>query len=133
MQYKIWNGASAIVIDSTRILMVRGKGANSWGVPSGEIEEGETSEVACIREVWEETGYKVKISKTLHTKNTTIEDYDVTTTYFLCEIIGGSIQYHDPDELVEEIAWKSVEEIENIEHAYPEDKEMIKQMLISRK
>ena len=131
MQYKVWNGASAIVIDNKRVLMVRGKETNSWGVPSGEIEEGETSEVACIRELWEETGYKAKILKTLHTKNIVIKDYDVTTTYFLCEIIGGSIQYHDPDGTVEEIAWKSLDEIESIVHDYPEDKEIIKQLILS--
>ncbi|MFJ7730625.1 NUDIX hydrolase [Lysinibacillus sp. NPDC097231] len=128
MQYKIWNGASAIVINDHKVLMVRSKGTNSWGVPSGEIENNEKPEEACIREVWEETGYKVTINKPLHTKKTFIKDYEVTTAYFLCEIIGGSIQYHDPDDIIEEIAWKSIEEIKNIEHDYPEDKEILMQM-----
>lgn len=60
------------------------------------VEDGETVEEACIREVAEETGYEVKIVKALHTKKTIIKEYKVTTQYFLCEITGGDIQYKDP-------------------------------------
>ena len=51
MQYKIWNGASAIVIKDNHILMVRTKNSNSWSVPSGEVEANETAKETCIREV----------------------------------------------------------------------------------
>ena len=129
MQYKIWNGASAIIIKDNRVLMVRTKNSNSWGVPSGGVEVGETAKETCIREIAEETGYKAKIVKELHTKKTIIKDYKVTTQYFLCEITGGKIQYQDPDDEIEEISWKNDSEISKLIYTYPEDQEVIGQLL----
>ena len=126
---KEWIGAAAIIISRGKLLMVRGKDRNSWSVPSGGIECGETSEQACIREVWEETGYKAKIIQALHTKKAMIKMYDVTTDYFLCEIIAGVITYHDPDKIIVEIAWKSVVELEKLPLDYPEDKDILLTLL----
>ena len=131
MQFKIWNGASAIVIKDNRVLMIRTKNSNSWGVPSGEVEAGETTKDACIREILEETGYEAKIIKELHTKKTIIKNYKVTTQYFLCEVTGGEIKYQDPDKEIEEISWKNRSEISKLIHTYPEDQEIIEQLLDS--
>lgn len=128
---KVWNGAAAIIISRGKLLMVRGKGRNSWSVPSGGVECGETSEQTCIREVWEETGYKVKVIQVLHTKKAMIDTFNVTTDYFLCEIITGDITYQDPDKIITEIAWKSVDEVEKIPHDYPEDKGLLLKLLKS--
>ncbi|MFL0583245.1 NUDIX domain-containing protein [Solibacillus silvestris] len=105
--------------------------SNSWSIPSGGVEDGETVEEACIREVAEETGYEVKIVKELHTKKTIIKEYKVTTQYFLCEITGGDIQYKDPDEEIEEISWMNSNEISKLIYTYPEDQEVIEQLLSS--
>ena len=129
MQYKVWNGASAIVIKDHRVLMVRIKNSKSWGVPSGGVEVGETAKETCIREIAEETGYKAKIVKELHTKKKIIQDYKVTTQYFLCEITGGEIQYRDPDEEIEEISWKTSSDISKLIHTYPEDQEVIEKCI----
>lgn len=129
MQYKYWNGASAIIIKNNHVLMIRTKGSNSWNIPSGGVEMGETAEEACIREIAEETGYEAKIVKELHTKKTIIKEYKVTTKYFLCEITGGNIQYQDPDEEIEEIAWKNSDEISKIIHTYPEDQIIIENLI----
>ncbi|MCH7323904.1 NUDIX hydrolase [Solibacillus sp. MA9] len=131
MDYKIWNGASAIIIKENKVLMVRGKDTNSWGVPSGGVEQGESAWQACIREIWEETGYKARIIQPLHIKKTIIENYKVTTQYFLCEIIDGEITYHDPDQTIVEIAWKGYDEIAQIQHDYNEDQKVIMQLLVN--
>lgn len=131
MQYKLWNGASAIIIKDNCVLMIRTIDSNSWSIPSGGVEVGETLEEACIREVAEETGYEVKIVKELHTKKTIIKEYKVTTQYFLCEITGGDIQYKDPDEEIEEISWMNSSEISKLIYTYPEDQEVIEQLLSS--
>ena len=129
MQYKLWNGASAIIIKDNRVLMIRTKNSNSWSIPSGGLEVGETVEEACIREIKEETGYEAKVVKELFIKETNIKEYKVTTQYFLCEITGGEIQYQDPDEEIEEISWKNSIEISKLTHTYPEDQEVIEQLL----
>ena len=129
MQYKIWNGSSAIVIKDNHVLMVRTKNSNSWSVPSGGVEANETAKETCIREVLEETGYEAKVIKELHTKETIIKDYKVTTQYFLCEVTGGEIQYYDPDEEIEEISWKNSSDISTLFLTYPEDREIIEQLL----
>lgn len=122
---KVWNGAAAVIIAENKILMVKDKESMAWSIPSGGIEEGESPEQACIREVWEETGYKTEAKKPLHIKRAVIENYDVTTSYFLCEVIEGQISYQDPDDAIEEIAWKTYEEVSVLQHGFPEDKKML--------
>lgn len=129
MQYKLWNGASAIIIKDNCVLMIRTKNSNSWSIPSGGVEVGETVEEACIREITEETGYEARIVKKLFIKETIIKEYKVTTQYFLCEITGGEIQYQDPDKEIEEISWKNSNEISKLIHTYPEDQVVIEQLL----
>ena len=65
----------------------------------------------------------------MHTKKTIIKEYKVTTKYFLCEVTGGEIQYHDPDEDIEEILWKNRTDITTLMLTYPEDKEIIERLL----
>lgn len=91
----------------------------------GGVEVDETVEEACIREIAEETGYEAKIVKELHTKKTIIKEYKVTTQYFLCEITGGEIQYQDPDEEIEEIAWKNGNEISKLMLTYLKIKKLL--------
>jgi bis(5'-nucleosidyl)-tetraphosphatase len=51
--------AGGIVIgDGGAIAMVRSKNSQSWLFPKGHIEEGETDEIAALREIEEETGLK---------------------------------------------------------------------------
>ena len=55
--------ASAFVIDPStkKILLVKHKKFKKWVQPGGHIEHGEVPEEAAIREVYEETGIKVKL------------------------------------------------------------------------
>ncbi|WP_339215910.1 NUDIX domain-containing protein [Ornithinibacillus sp. FSL M8-0202] len=63
-----WRGSAAICIHNREVLMVRAKGSSQWAVPSGGIEEGETPELCCIREVKEETGYAVTVKEEIYVK-----------------------------------------------------------------
>lgn len=52
-------GGRAILYDGERVLLVRHGYMPGWQFPGGGIEAGEAIEVGAIREVLEETGYKV--------------------------------------------------------------------------
>ncbi len=120
---KVWQGSAGVVIDQDKILMVKSKASGKWSIPSGEIETGESPQQACIREVWEETGFRTEVKEQLHTKNVQIGNYEVTSHYFLCKVISGDICFHDPDNEIDEITWKTQAELKELLHDYPEDQE----------
>ncbi|MCM3005132.1 NUDIX hydrolase [Priestia koreensis] len=123
---KEWFGSAAVCInEKNEILMVKGYNSDMWAIPSGGIEEGETPEECCVREVLEETGYEVVIMDKLFIKKTTIKDIKVKTHYFKVKKVGESIGINDPDKIIEEVDWKLLSDIEKIKHAYPEDKEFL--------
>jgi 8-oxo-dGTP diphosphatase len=84
-----------------------------WAVPSGGFEEGESPEECCIREIKEETGYDVKITKLLRIKEITIKGIKVKIYYFKVQKIGESIGINDPDRLIAAAEWKSLNENKN--------------------
>lgn len=54
-----------MVLNKGRVLTISSEIRNSIGLPKGGIDEGETPEVAAVREVKEETGYDVEIIRKL--------------------------------------------------------------------
>lgn len=105
--------------------MVKEKVSKRWSVPFGKIEEGESAQQACIREVREETGIIVSVEKAPHTKKAVIGDYDVEIYYFRCEMCAGEIAYADPDREIEKVAWYNHDELLKIEHDYPDDVKLL--------
>lgn len=122
---EVWNGAAAVIIKENKILMVQHKESMNWSVPSGGIEYGENPEQACVREAWEETGYRIEVKSSVNIKKTSIQNFDVTTHYFLCATIGGELAYNDPDDAIEEVAWKTPTDLLSINLSYIEDREML--------
>lgn len=55
--------ASVFVInpENKKILLIKHKKFNKWVQPGGHIEDDETPEEAALREVYEETGVRVKL------------------------------------------------------------------------
>ncbi|NMH74560.1 GNAT family N-acetyltransferase [Bacillus sp. RO2] len=127
---KEWHGSAAICFnENNEVLMVRSNDSIGWSVPSGGIEIGETPEECCIREVKEETGYEVRIIESLFVKESVIKGINVNTHYFKVEKIGESVGINDPDKTIIEAAWKTLLELVNLIHMYPEDLEIIQRVL----
>jgi 8-oxo-dGTP pyrophosphatase MutT (NUDIX family) len=59
-------GVRAVLIDRSRVLMVRHTYLPGWQFPGGGVEPGETAELAAARETMEETGYFVHGRPELH-------------------------------------------------------------------
>lgn len=63
-------GCSAVVLDSMgNILLVRRADNGRWAVPGGYMEPGESVTEACAREVWEETGIRVRVGRLIGVYN----------------------------------------------------------------
>ena len=59
---EIHHSSGGVVIHDNKLLLIHWPPPrDSFDFPKGTIEPGETSEQACLREVFEETGYKTKI------------------------------------------------------------------------
>lgn len=58
-------GCSAIIFDANRekVLLTRRTDNGRWCLPGGAMEAGESAAEACIREVREETGLNVRVTR----------------------------------------------------------------------
>ncbi len=96
----------------------------TWSVPSGGREVDETYQACCLREVEEETGYQTEVSQFIKVKTGYYDQpqlaYEVH--YFLLNKIAGQMNIQDPDQLIYEIAWKSIGEIRSLKMSFPEDR-----------
>jgi mutator protein MutT len=65
---KIRHLSAGIVLDKGRVLMVRrkyGKNKGTWCVPGGFLEDNESLEDCCVREIKEETNIDVRVIREL--------------------------------------------------------------------
>lgn len=85
-------GCRGIVIKDSRMLISHEVNADYYLIPGGGLEENETLEECCVREVCEETGYIVKTNCHFLTMNEYYEEYKYVSHYFICDIIGKSEQ-----------------------------------------
>ena len=60
-------GCSATIFDGKRekVLLTQRMDNGRWCLPGGHMESGESATEACEREVWEETGLKVRATRLL--------------------------------------------------------------------
>ena len=86
--------AAVIFDDQKRIFLVKltYQRFHPWGLPGGGLEYSETAEDAAIREVWEETGFKVQIEKLLLNKTFSPDKFAM---YYLCTIKDGVFRASD--------------------------------------
>jgi ADP-ribose pyrophosphatase YjhB (NUDIX family) len=128
---KTWYGSAGVCInDKSGILMVlqgTPEEIKTWSIPSEGLEKGETFEECCKREIEEETGYIVNIVQELQIKKGFYEEHDLNyeVHYFLVKVVGGSRKIQDPDQLIYDIRWISLDSLKTLELSFPEDREYL--------
>ncbi len=85
-------GCRGIVIKDSCMLISHEVNTDYYLIPGGGVEENETAEACCTREICEESGYIVKPVTHFLTMNEYYEEYKYVNHYFLCEIIRKSEQ-----------------------------------------
>jgi 8-oxo-dGTP pyrophosphatase MutT (NUDIX family) len=114
-----------------RYLLIKNKRSANWGFPKGHIELGETEEETAIREVFEETGLKIRIvpgfvKKSEYTIQGKIEK---SVSIFLAET--DETEYKLQEEEIEECDWYNYEDAlrilnyENDKHILAEAKKFL--------
>ncbi len=78
-----------------------------WNFPAGHLDDGETIFEGAIREVFEETGCKVKLTKMLPIISS--KERDIVRITFLTEILEENIHF-DPSEILD-AKWIEIEDI----------------------
>ena len=130
-----WKGAAGICVnENNEVLMVlQGPPGEEkkWGVPSGGQEPGETLKESCEREFLEETGLMVRAMEELTVKSGVYDNAAVSFElyYFRVEITGGEILVNAGDEWIQDVAWKPISRLSELELAYPDDIALIESLV----
>lgn len=77
-----------ILIKNDKILLTYEVNTDQYFIPGGGLENNESSEECCVRELAEETGCIVKTNKQYLTINEYYEEWLFVSHYYICEYIG---------------------------------------------
>jgi len=87
------------VFKEGKILLVREKIDDGWTMPGGWADVGDSPAKGAEREVWEESGFRVRASKVVGVYDAnraeTLELYHAVKLVFLCDIISGEARTSD--------------------------------------
>ena len=107
--------SGCVIIRDNKILMVKEakkKCYGQWNYPAGHVDEFEKITDAAIREVFEETGCKVKLKGVLPIVSLDLEKETHILVRFMADILEENIKF-DKDEILE-VKWIDIEEIKNM-------------------
>ncbi len=93
-----------------------------WSFPKGKLEVGETSELAALREVREETGMTCRLVRFIgHTEYVDRKGRPKAVAYWVMAAEGG---FFTPNEEVDELRWLSLDNASRL-LSYPRDRELV--------
>lgn len=89
---KIRIASRAIITDGDKILLSHELNTGVYLIPGGGLEQGESLEDCCKREIREETSYEITVGRHMFTVNEYYKNMLYISNYFLCEIVGRGEQ-----------------------------------------
>lgn len=122
---------STVVIRNNQLLIVQeGKPSNQgkWNIPSGRVEESEKVTDAAVREVFEETGYQIKLTGFSGIYRFYSESGNlITRINFVGEITGGESKCDGKEILA--VKWIELDEFSKMDNSELWNGESIRQIL----
>lgn len=112
--YKYIEAAGGIVQRKKSFLVIKRKGF--WDIPKGKIEKGESSEVACVREISEECGidgHQITrpLVNTYHVMNWKGQKALKKTFWFMLRYDGSKKVLPALEEDITEVVWMNEDEL----------------------
>jgi ADP-ribose pyrophosphatase YjhB (NUDIX family) len=126
----MWTGGVRVIIRNAdgRVLLVRQShdGRDIWMLPGGMIEDGENAAEAAVREVFEETGLKIRVGPLIwHAEEVSTRRGSRFVNFFLAEAAEGRPKLgSDPEldagsQVMRELGFFSREEAAALPELYP--------------
>lgn len=98
-----------------------------WNIPAGHLERGETIFEGAIREIFEETGCKVRLKNVLPVMSKDIENTTLIIITFTTELLEENISFDEKEIL--DVKWISKEELLNMPDEKLRDEKRIRRTL----
>ncbi|MCR8843305.1 NUDIX domain-containing protein [Paenibacillus sp. SC116] len=119
--------AAVVRNEEDHILFIRKGNEQTWGLPAGAIEIGETPAQAITREVYEETGLTIQPTQIIGVFGGEKYQYQYSNGHqveylvivFQCSIISGKLEAKDAE--AEQLSFFNESEIPNIAIPYPKE------------
>jgi ADP-ribose pyrophosphatase YjhB (NUDIX family) len=112
------------VVQDGKILLIQERADGMWAMPGGWADLGNSPASVAEREVWEESGYRVKADKVVAVIDANriqpMEFYHAYKIIFLCKLVGGeprtsyetlAVDFFDPDHLPPLSSYRTNEEM----------------------
>jgi 8-oxo-dGTP pyrophosphatase MutT (NUDIX family) len=120
-------GVAAIVRDERGRILVQQQHDDAWSLPAGAIEPGESPTAAVIREVFEETGLRVRPARvaavvggsSCRVRYPHGDEVEYVVTVFDCETLGGSTIASNDE--TKRLAYFHVSEMPALAFSYPRE------------
>ena len=112
------------VVQDGKILLIQERADGMWAMPGGWADLGNSPASVAEREVWEESGYRVKAEKVVAVIDANriqpMEFYHAYKIIFVCKLLGGesrtsyetlAVDFFDPDRLPPLSSYRTNEEM----------------------
>lgn len=109
---------AAVICDSIKVknhifVTARGYGEfkGQWEFPGGKIEDGETPQIALVREIKEELDTIVEVGELIDTIEYDYPSFHLSMDCFWCEVVEGELKLLE----AEDAKWLNRDELDSVQ------------------